>query len=74
MLTKGQNIKVKIFLNDAQEKLEEEVNAWLRKCRDEVFDIQYKHCYSAWHEESFTGVGMEREFSIMVIYGKKDVI
>ena len=79
MFTIGKNIKVKIFsgmsYGDNYEQLENEVNEWLSNCKDTIFDIKYKHCFSAWSEpEKRSGVGMEREYSVMVIYGKRDVI
>ena len=70
----GKNIKVKFFpVIEYGERLENDVNKWLSNCKETVFDIQYQHCFNAWgREQAITGVGMEREFSVMIVYGKKD--
>jgi hypothetical protein len=74
MLTENQGrgtIKVKIFSSESYEKLENEVNEWLSNCEEHIFDIIYKHCFTAWPEPDQTaGLGMEREFSVMVVYGQ----
>jgi len=78
MLTEHQvakSIRVKIFGAHADyEELEKEVNEWLSNCEEHIFDITYRHCFSAWSEKnSPTGVGMEREFSMMVTYGQSSL-
>ncbi len=72
MIATGKNIKVEIFIEDSVVEFQKKLNEWLNNCSDTVFDIKYQHCFSAWPTEPYPGVGMEREFSAMVIYGKTE--
>ena len=73
---KANNTQVKIFIGDEFVKVESEVNEWLGSQPEDivVHDILYQHCFSAWETETSSGGGgMEREFSLLVVYGKGEV-